>query len=60
MSQSLQSLEQAFGSAKNVALIEVVCPSVLVEGSALEHVIADCENRVGDGDDGPLASACGG
>jgi len=29
-------------------LVEVVCAEVLVESSALEHVIADGQNGVGD------------
>src|SRR5215472_3555915 len=60
MTQSFKSLHQAFRGAEDVALIEVVCTEILVAGSALEHVIADSQNGVGDSNNGSLVSARGG
>ena len=45
---------------KHIPLVEVVCTAVLVEGSTLEHVIADGQNGVGDPDNRSLGSACAG
>lgn len=43
-----------------MALVEVVGTEVLIEGAALEQVIADSQYGVGDRDNCSLGSACGG
>jgi len=59
MAERFQSLHQALRGTEDVALVKVVCTEILVKGSALQHVIADGQNGVGDRNNRPLGSACG-